>query len=484
MLLKKYYKRQSCRFLTRDGPVKDSGSSIMPFLLILMLLCVAMMSLFIQMKAVRLKIFQVQDGLAAACLAAATPDVYTYQSTGDLYIPESKVPSSYVLFLTCLKANVMVDGDNNDYHSIDANNCLTNLSVQDFRVYSVIGANVEEYQYNIATGTTQHLATYTLASGPKTPNGKLITATSVYAKLSITLRTAKIAVFLKDSAASITESVEKVSAIVKDGNSYVLFKDWKMLDSSDNEAILLSKYYPGSTTAGDIVFPPPPVHDGYTFVGWSMSAADIAAQITAGASQISVNAVYEAAAGNVSLKLYNGNTTKWTAYAANTSVTVSAVAKDGKMFGYWSSDKSGKNFVSSAQTYTFTITKNSELYAIYIVNTASDVGRISNTVTPEANGVTVETTYYINNSAKTPSFCGAIVALDQNDLNYNNPKAVVSGSNITTAIGTREVFVDYSTLSIPSRPATLYVCSYIFVVDKTSGAAEIVYGPVSQITTN
>ena len=192
-----------------------------------------------------------------------------------------------------------------------------------------------------------------------------------------------------DTYTFVTSGNDYLKAVYKtqvQGVNLVIFKNSKA--SSGNGQNFDMQYY----AAGDkIVFPNDPSQSGYDFVGWSMTEAEIQAELAKG-NDVTVTAVWKLAKVYVTITVNGGAVTsgsltdgKGLAYNAYT-VTADAAAA-GKKFAYWMNAEG--QVVSYNATYKFYPATDTELTAIYV---AEDENIVKNPIVSIAGDPTVEGT--------------------------------------------------------------------------------------------
>lgn len=147
-----------------------------------------------------------------------------------------------------------------------------------------------------------------------------------------------------------------------EGVNSVVFKNGKA--AGGRGQIIDMQYY---SSADEVHFIDDPTQPGYEFLGWNLSAGDIAELLDAG-QDVTVLANWEAAKVYVDVIVWNGTVTSGASYdeqyLAYSAVTVTAdPAPEGKRFAYWI-DLEG-NVVSYDAEYKFYPTGYTELTAEY-----------------------------------------------------------------------------------------------------------------------
>ena len=133
---------------------------------------------------------------------------------------------------------------------------------------------------------------------------------------------------------------------------------------SESGRVVSSRCY----AAGDAVTLPDkqPSKLGYRFTGWDKTAEEIAAAIGSGSAEVLVYPTYTKLAGTYTVKAFNGTEVlSEQAYALGDTASVTAPDVDGQVFRFWASDASGTSILSYRQTYSFRVTRDVEIYAIY-----------------------------------------------------------------------------------------------------------------------
>lgn len=132
--------------------------------------------------------------------------------------------------------------------------------------------------------------------------------------------------------------------------------------------ILQSAVYLASN---DIVQPDGPSRIGFEFTGWNMSVEKIKMAIANGEKYIKVTPVYKASITKhkVTVNYVGLNSETPEVYdnlAIGSTKTVTAKAIEGKKFSHWASDVGGTLILATSESYTVAMSKDIELYAIYV----------------------------------------------------------------------------------------------------------------------
>lgn len=115
-----------------------------------------------------------------------------------------------------------------------------------------------------------------------------------------------------------------------------------------------------------------PSKTGYTFEGWSMDGANevtdknIWDAIKNGETWIRVEPLFKFLEQKCSLMVQYDNQSEDDDVILGKSYTISAKSIDGKKFSHWSDSSQDGNVLSTSEKYTFMVTGNMELYAIYV----------------------------------------------------------------------------------------------------------------------
>lgn len=133
---------------------------------------------------------------------------------------------------------------------------------------------------------------------------------------------------------------------------------------SESGRVVSSRCY----AAGDAVTLPDkqPSKLGYRFTGWDKTAEEITAAIGSGSAEVLVYPTYTKLADTYTVKAFNGTELlSEQAYALGDTASVTAPDVDGQVFRFWASDASGTSILSYRQTYSFRVTRDVVIYAIY-----------------------------------------------------------------------------------------------------------------------
>ena len=150
----------------------------------MMLICLVgiMLAYGIRYKEVKLYRQKIKDGLDMACLAAAVIDRDIYDETGEIRITD--INGSINNFRECLKYNL----DLNDDLSSKSDRSWGNVTVHNLYVFNILrNRNVLEiYSVNRNFGYSRFTDQYDPYQA--TPDGKLITTSTVYADIGLNIK--------------------------------------------------------------------------------------------------------------------------------------------------------------------------------------------------------------------------------------------------------------------------------------------------------
>lgn len=473
---------------------KEKGaSSVVLLIMFFILMGVALIVAFMQWRNQKVRILQVQDSLAASVLAASVPEVYE-NTNGDIFIPESKVPYTFNLFKEALQINTMTQEtavNSNLFNPINEQDILANLTVKDYRVYSVqsnaVGTKtIHEYRVDPETGLIVWMTThdYRDEEDPavvKTPNGKPIVWTTIYAKVNIDIQTPALKIFLGENASGVNMDIEKVSAIVKDTMVKVVAHDWINPEDYSNKEVLATKTFKFNETVTDIenflnevAATKLPYRQGYRFVGWDKGASQIQALIDNGNAIIDIYAVFaEDGVEHHTLKVFDGEDYYTVRLKPGEDVSYTAKNIPGKLFLYWSYDREGSTLASNDKNIVFVMPDHDVvLWAIY---NHTDVGSIAELITdvlPTETGFQAKTKWYVKDDTKRTIECGYLLALDPAHLDYNHELVIQAGAE-TGHVNVGNVVTDISFYN--DKDITVYGRAYLKLEDRASGAVEIIY---------
>ena len=132
-------------------------------------------------KEVRQNEIIVKDGLDSACLAAALIDLEDYAKDRFIFIPNYEYNRQ--IFLDTLKENLNL---NNDY-TPKVKGLFDKITVHEFIIYNI--ADGELYTYTYSDGKIPILKTESYDKNKRTPNGKRIESSTVYADIGMIVTT-------------------------------------------------------------------------------------------------------------------------------------------------------------------------------------------------------------------------------------------------------------------------------------------------------
>lgn len=145
-----------------------------------------------------------------------------------------------------------------------------------------------------------------------------------------------------------------------EGTAYVEFV-------SDYGQIIQAQNY---SSTSEIEFPGAVNKTGYKFVSWSMTENEIISAIAEGATYVRVTPVYEALPDVFTVTtIYDGDEVTAEViegYAGYQFMEVVAKNIEGRTFSHWSDNQNGENVLSTSETYSIYINKNTTVYAIYV----------------------------------------------------------------------------------------------------------------------
>lgn len=257
-----------------------------------------------------------------------------------------------------------------------------------------------KYSFEVATDTSlvavyEHIGSGRLrvfGAGFKVNNG--VTQTiynyvqdfTIGEKVTLTATGDDFAYWMNESNKIVTEEKELTFTIAGDVMCTAVYKN-----ASVNSAYVEFVSYYGQvmqaqnySSDSEIQLPGAVNRDGHKFISWSMTAEEIATQISEGATYIRVTPVYEALAGTFTITtIYDGdeaNAEVIEGYEGYQFKTVTAKAIEGRTFSHWSDSKTGENVLSTSESYSIYINKNTTVYAIY-VDEGTEITKVSTMVT-------------------------------------------------------------------------------------------------------
>lgn len=145
----------------------------------------------------------------------------------------------------------------------------------------------------------------------------------------------------------------------------------------------------------EIQMPGPVNKYGFKFLSWSMTAEEIISAIVDGESYICVTPVYEQSPGFFTITtIYDGeveNAEVIEGFEGYKFKEFTAPKIQGRTFSHWSGDESGESVLSTSETYSVYINKNTTVYAIY-VDEGINVKKVSTMVTNDISAVRLDET--------------------------------------------------------------------------------------------
>ena len=273
-----------------------------------------------------------------------------------------------------------------------------------------------------------------------------------------------------------------LTAETSTSNTFVIFQ------SADGRLLKAEAY------SDSLKFPDAPYRVGYTFAGWKVGNAgelvqsdNLLDELKSKSGTVIVTAAYTEAAGtsyNVTASANvdganikgSGNSYKLGDIATFTAPETSS---DGtKAFRFWASDKDGTNILSFSTTYSFRVTQDTKIFAIY--GGTSDkpevqpVVRVDN-VLKNPDGQTKSLTFMIGASIPenyTLVEMGALYAKGSGDDTTLRVENVGTGGVLkaVSKLTQQKGLTDYSYalgFKIPDNNTTIYLRGYVAVKDST-----------------
>lgn len=205
-------------------------------------------------------------------------------------------------------------------------------------------------------------------------------------KVTLTATGDNFAYWMNESNKIVTEEKELTVTIAGDTMYTVVYKNAAENTAyvefvSDYGQVMQAQNY---SSTSDIQIPGAVNKVGYKFVSWSMTADEIAGKISEGETYIRVTPVYEALSDTFTVTtVYDGdeaNAEVVEGYAGYQFKQVTAKTIEGRTFSHWSDSVTGEMVLSTSESYSIYINKNTTVYAIY-VDEGTEVTKVSTMVT-------------------------------------------------------------------------------------------------------
>lgn len=303
------------------------------------------------------------------------------------------------------------------------------------------------------------------------------------------------AYWMNESNKIVTENKELTFTIAGDTALTVVYKN-----ATENTAYVefVSAYgqvmqAQNYSSDSDIQIPGAVNKDGYKFISWSLTAEEIARQISEGTTYIRVTPVYEALSDTFTITtIYDGDEANaevvegYTGYQFK-QFTAKTIA--GRTFSHWSDSKTGGTVLSTSESYSIYINKNITVYAIY-VDEGTDVTKVSTMITNDIS------TKLLNETTKslvvlaTRDIMDGYTLIEHGILYSGNSAYGVAGAEdtmvigatgvakgVSTATGACGTYAHTITLTEEQLDVTVYARGYMILEDN-EGNQITIYGSI------
>ncbi len=363
----------------------------------------------------------------------------------------------------------------------------------------VVPATTGKLKVDITGGTG---FTISVNGGAARPQGTMYSNTKMSIGATVTLVANDVAgvEFLGwVNDAGVTLSAEKAYTFLTTGNDYakamyktpvdgvnvVMFKNDKAAGNKGH--IIDMQYY---AAEDEVIFPDAPSQAGYDFAGWSMTAEDIKAKLTAG-EDVTVLAVWTLAKVYVDVAVNGGiidteaqENGKYLAYYAVTAVADAAPA--GMKFAYWT-DAEG-NILSYKSTYKFYPAASVELTAVYVAEDEAveltPIVTLAANPTTEGEKITYILAWDVDNSAVGTVTALGIIIVDKADYNADTFVHGTTDAKVFDRAFSNRVAQsgEYSATKTGSVYDHTYVAAmWLTYTDATTGEAVTVYSDAIEV---
>ena len=314
-------------------------------------------------------------------------------------------------------------------------------------------------------------------------------------RVTLTATGDNFAYWMNESNKIVTENKELTFTIAGDTALTVVYKN-----ATENTAYVefVSAYgqvmqAQNYSSDSDIQIPGAVNKDGYKFISWSLTAEEIARQISEGTTYIRVTPVYEALSDTFTITtIYDGDEANaevvegYTGYQFK-QFTAKTIA--GRTFSHWSDSKTGGTVLSTSESYSIYINKNITVYAIY-VDEGTDVTKVSTMITNDIS------TKLLNETTKslvvlaTRDIMDGYTLIEHGILYSGNSAYGVAGAEdtmvigatgvakgVSTATGACGTYAHTITLTEEQLDVTVYARGYMILEDN-EGNQITIYGSI------
>lgn len=259
---------------------------------------------------------------------------------------------------------------------------------------------------------------------------------------------------------------------------------------SDYGQVMQAQNY---TSSSEIQIPGAVNKVGYKFISWSMTASDIAKKISEGDTYIRVTPVYEALLDTfIVTTIYDGDTENAEVvegYAGYQFKEVTAKTIEGRTFSHWSDSEIGETILSTSESYSIYINKNTTIYAIY-VDEGTEVTKVSTMVTNDISAKLLDSTTKSLVVLATRDIIDGYTLVEHGILYSANSAYGQEGAEDTMIIGASGVSKGISTATASSGAyahtitltdeqldVVVYARGYMILADG-EGNQTIIYGAI------
>lgn len=313
--------------------------------------------------------------------------------------------------------------------------------------------------------------------------------------ITLTATGENFAYWMNESNKIVTENKEHTFIIAGDtmftavyknateGTAYVEFV-------SDYGQVMQAQNYDSSS---EIQMPGAVNKVGYKFISWNMTAEEIVSQISSGVTYIRVTPIYEALPDVFTVTtVYDAdeqNADVVEGYSGYQFKQVTAKVIPGRTFSHWSDSKTGENVLSTSETYSVYINKNTTVYAIY-VDEGTTVNKLSTMVTNDISAKLLDETTKSLVVLATRDIIDGYTLIEHGILYSANTAYGLEGAKDTMIVGASGVAKGISTstamtgtyahtitLTEEQLDITVYARGYMILSD-SEGNQVTIYGSI------
>lgn len=314
-------------------------------------------------------------------------------------------------------------------------------------------------------------------------------------RVTLTATGDNFAYWMNESNKIVTEAKELTFTVAGDTMLTVVYKN-----ANENTAYVefVSAYgqvmqAQNYSSDSDIQIPGAVNKDGYKFISWSLTAEEIARQISEGATYIRVTPVYEALSDTFTVTtIYDGdeaNAEIVEGYAGYQFKQFTAKTIVGRTFSHWSDSKTGGTVLSTSESYSIYINKNITVYAIY-VDEGTDVTKASTMVTNDISTKLLDENTKSLVVLATRDIMDGYTLIEHGILYSGNSAYGVAGAEdtmvigatgvakgVSTATGACGTYAHTITLTEEQLDVTVYARGYMILED-SEGNQVTIYGSI------